>query len=100
MRHALSMLAGRAILAMILATFVHAHAAPLADAFAVPGSFVALSYHEVRDEVRDYPDPFAVDSAALVRHFAWFRGNGYTPVSLDAIMAARRGGKPLPAKAV
>ena len=64
------------------------------------GSFVTLSYHEARDEVRDYPDPYAVDSAALVRQFAWLRGNGYTPVSLDEIVAARKGGKPLPAKAV
>jgi biofilm PGA synthesis lipoprotein PgaB len=66
----------------------------------VAGSFVVLSYHEARDEVRDYPDPYAVDTAALVRQFAWLRGNGYTPVSLDEIIAARKGGKPLPAKAV
>lgn len=63
-------------------------------------SFLALCYHEARDEVRDYPDPYAVDSAALVRQFAWLRGNGYTPVSLDDIVSARNGGKPLPAKAV
>jgi biofilm PGA synthesis lipoprotein PgaB len=64
------------------------------------GTFTVLCYHEVRDEVRDYPDPYAVDSAALVRQFAWLRGNGYAPVSLDDIVAARRGGKPLPDKAV
>ncbi len=74
---------------------------PVADyPYEAPGSFVALSYHEVRDDVRDYPDPYAVDSAALVRQFAWLRGNGYTPVSLDQIIAARGGGKALPAKAV
>jgi biofilm PGA synthesis lipoprotein PgaB len=50
--------------------------------------------------VRDYPDPYAVDTAALVRQFAWLRGSGYTPVSIDEIVAARQGGKPLPAKAV
>ena len=69
-------------------------------AVAVPGAFTVLCYHEARDEVRDYPDPYAVDTAALVRQFAWLRGNGYTPVSLDEIVAARQGGKPLPAKAV
>ena len=63
-------------------------------------SFTVLCYHEVRDDVRDYPDPYAVDSAALIRQFAWLRGNGYTPVSLEDIAAARRGGKPLPEKAV
>ena len=70
------------------------------DPYTEAGSFVALCYHEARDEVRDYPDPFAVDTAALVRQFAWLRGNGYMPVSLDEIVAARQGGKPLPAKAV
>ena len=74
--------------------------AVIANPYTAAGSFVALSYHEVRDDVRDYPDPYAVDSAALVRQFAWLRGNGYTPVSLDQIIAARGGGKPLPARAV
>ena len=69
-------------------------------AVSVAGAFTVLCYHEARDEVRDYPDPYAVDTAALVRQFAWLRGNGYTPVSLDEIVAARHGGKPLPAKAV
>ena len=67
---------------------------------AVAGSVTVLCYHEVRDDVRDYPDPFAVDSAALVRQFAWLRENAYVPVRLDDIVAARSGGKPLPAKAV
>jgi biofilm PGA synthesis lipoprotein PgaB len=63
-------------------------------------AFTVLCFHEVRDDVRDYPDPFAVDAAALVRQFTWLRGNGYVPVSLDAIVAARAGGKALPARAV
>ena len=68
---------------------------------AAPNSFTVIGYHEVRDEVRDYPDPFAVDTAALVAQFAWLNGNGYRPVSLDEIIASRQpGGKPLPAKAV
>ena len=68
--------------------------------YTAPGAVVVLSYHEVRDDVRDYPDPLAVDTASLVRQFAWLRGNGYTPVSLDAIVAARESGPPLPPKAV
>ena len=65
----------------------------------VPGTFTILCYHEIR-AVRDYPEPFAVNPTDLVRQFAWLRGNGYTPVSIDAIVAARQGGQPLPAKAV
>jgi biofilm PGA synthesis lipoprotein PgaB len=93
----------RALATLISAAFVAtaALAAAAADSpYDAPGSFVALSYHEARDDVREYPDPYAVDTAALVRQFAWLRGNGYTPVSLDQIIAARKGGKPLPAKAV
>jgi len=51
-------------------------------------------------EVRDFADPFAVDSSALVAQFSWLRENGFVPVSLDAIVAARNGGKALPPKAV
>lgn len=82
----------------------HAYAArDTADpqsAAALPGAFIVLCYHEVRADVRDYPDPFAVDDGALVAQLAWLRGNGYTPVSLDQIVAARGGGKTLPPKAV
>lgn len=75
--------------------------APIDVSPAVPagGAFTIICYHEVRG-VRDYPDPFAVNPLELVRQFAWLRGNGYTPVSLDDIVAARRGGTALPAKAV
>ena len=85
-----------ALLALLLAA-----RSPVAEPLPPPpGAFIALCYHEVRGDVRDYPDPYAVDDGALVAQFSWLRGNGYTPVSLDDIVAARRGGKPLPAKAV
>jgi len=67
---------------------------------AVPGSFIALCYHDVFDDVREHADPYAVDTAALVRQFTWLRENGYTVISLDDVLKARGGGKPLPAKAV
>lgn len=67
---------------------------------AAQGNFNVLGYHEVRDDVREYPDAFAVDTTALVRQLEWLRGNGYTPVSLDEILAARSGQKPLPPKAI
>ena len=64
------------------------------SAAALPGAFIVLCYHEVRADVRDYPDPFAVDEGSLVAQLGWLRGNGYSPVSLDQIVAARSGGKP------
>ena len=71
-----------------------------ASAAAGAASFKVLCYHEARDDVRDYADPYAVDAAALVMQFSWLRQNGYTPVSLEDIVRARSGGKPLPASAV
>src|SRR5450830_1465591 len=74
--------------------------ATLPNPYSAANTFIALNYHEVRDDVRDYPDPYAVDSAALVAQFSWLKGNGYTPVSLQQIIVARQGGAALPAKAV
>jgi biofilm PGA synthesis lipoprotein PgaB len=89
-----------AVIILVLASYTTTTVAAAGARDPVAGAFTVLCYHEARDEVRDYPDPYAVDTAALVRQFAWLRGNGYTPVSLDEIVAARKGGKPLPAKAV
>jgi biofilm PGA synthesis lipoprotein PgaB len=36
----------------------------------------------------------------LINQFTWLDANGYVPVSLSEIMAARAGGKPLPPRAV
>jgi biofilm PGA synthesis lipoprotein PgaB len=74
--------------------------ATIVPAAEVSGAFTVLSYHEVRREVRDFADPFAVDSSALVAQFSWLRENGFVPVSLNAIVTARNGGKALPPKAV
>ena len=101
-----------ALFALLVASYTGA-AEPVTKSIAMPGqalgrssaglpagAFIALCYHEVRNDVRDYPDPYAVDDSALVAQFAWLRGNGYVPVGLDAIVAARAGGKPLPPKAI
>jgi biofilm PGA synthesis lipoprotein PgaB len=85
---------------LIVATFAAAAAMAAESSGSTSGSFISFSYHEARDDVRDYPDPYAVDAAALVQQFAWLKDNGYTPVTLDQIVAARQGGKPLPSKAV
>jgi biofilm PGA synthesis lipoprotein PgaB len=63
-------------------------------------SYRALCYHDVQEDVRVNPDPYAVDSAQLVAQFAWMKDNGYRVVSLDDVIAAREGRRALPAKAV
>jgi biofilm PGA synthesis lipoprotein PgaB len=91
---------GAAISSCALARDVVQVRAPSDLASAAPNTFTVISYHEVREDVRDYPDPFAVDVSALAAQFAWLRGNGYVPVSLDQILTARHGGRPLPDKAI
>jgi biofilm PGA synthesis lipoprotein PgaB len=63
-------------------------------------SYRVLCYHDVQEDVRLNPDRYAVDSAQLVAQFAWMKDNGYRVVSLDDVIAAREGRRPLPAKAV
>jgi len=64
------------------------------------GSFRVLCYHDVQEDVRVEPDPYAVDTAQLVAQFAWLKENGWRVVALDDVIAAREGRKPLPDKAV
>ncbi|PWC16115.1 poly-beta-1,6-N-acetyl-D-glucosamine N-deacetylase PgaB [Brenneria corticis] len=61
--------------------------------------FIVLAYHDVEDEGADQRF-MSVRTSALNEQFVWLRENGYQPVSVDDILQARSGGKPLPAKAV
>ncbi|MDD5035825.1 MAG: poly-beta-1,6-N-acetyl-D-glucosamine N-deacetylase PgaB [Methylococcaceae bacterium] len=65
-----------------------------------PGAFLVLNYHDIPDDVRSQPDRYSLDAGKLVREFAWLSDQGYHPVSLEQIIAAREGGAPLPPKAV
>lgn len=62
--------------------------------------FIALSYHEVESDTTPLTSPTAVRASDLGAQFAWLKANGYQPVSVDAIIAARNGGSALPPKAV
>jgi peptidoglycan/xylan/chitin deacetylase (PgdA/CDA1 family) len=62
--------------------------------------FIALSYHEVENDTTPLTSPTAVRASDLAAQFAWLKANGYQPVSVDAIVAARNGGPALPPKAV
>lgn len=74
----------------------------LATAAQADTPWVALSWHDVRDEgVEDIDaDPFAVGVERLAEQFDWLEQNGWTPVSIDRIMAAAEGRGTLPDKAV
>lgn len=89
-----------AIIAALLSLLL---CAPLrADPGSQSPQFQVFCYHDVRDDVVDDidPDPIATATTRLVQHFGWLREHGYRPVSVDDILAARDGRKPLPANAV
>jgi len=64
--------------------------------------FHVLAYHDVRDRVdQDFDaDQYAISTANLIDHFTWLRINGFNVVSIDDILAASRGERPLPERAV
>ncbi|MFC7299856.1 poly-beta-1,6-N-acetyl-D-glucosamine N-deacetylase PgaB [Herminiimonas aquatilis] len=74
---------------------------PVNDA---PQTYRVLAYHDIRDNVREsfktWPEATAVDTQDLVQQLSWIDKNGYRPVSLQQIIDARAGGKPLPDKAI
>ena len=61
-----------------------------------------FAYHDVREDVkREYAaDRYAVSAENLAMHFAWLRDNDYNVVSLDQVLMAKEGERPLPSKAV
>lgn len=69
---------------------------------AAQARLIALCYHDIRDDVREEldADPHAVSTDRLVAHFEWLRANGYQPVGMNDLLAARKGEIKLPEKAV
>ena len=88
-----------ALLIRTLVAALIALAASLAAAADTNARFMALSYHEILTD-NEPATPTAVRASDLARQFAWLQANGYHPVSVDQILAARAGGPPLPPKAI
>lgn len=86
----------RRLLCLLLALVV-----PLIAAQAQPVGtrFTAISFHDIVDR-REELTPDAVTTDQFARFLDWLKGNGWTVVSLDAIEAAARGGRPLPERAI
>ncbi len=67
-------------------------------------TFRVISLHDIRENVRESfmaaPEPTALDERTLSEFFAWLQQSGHSPVSLQQIVDARTGGKPLPPQAV
>ncbi|MGL5001664.1 MAG: poly-beta-1,6-N-acetyl-D-glucosamine N-deacetylase PgaB, partial [Casimicrobium sp.] len=80
----------------------HAHAQTQTREPQSDRAFYVLSYHDVYASLGEAAsvDSLSVSVNDLVRHFSWLRDNGYRVVSVDEVLAAKRGGKPLPERAV
>ena len=65
-------------------------------------TFVTLCYHNVLPApgIHAPPDTVPITLETLTNQFDWLRDNGYTAVSVEDILRAEKGGKPLPPKAV
>ncbi|MBV6271516.1 poly-beta-1,6-N-acetyl-D-glucosamine N-deacetylase PgaB [Alcaligenaceae bacterium CGII-47] len=61
--------------------------------------FLALAYHDIEDTDPDQRF-LSVRTDLFVAQMQWLRDNGYQSVSVDQILSAHQGGKPLPPKAV
>jgi peptidoglycan/xylan/chitin deacetylase (PgdA/CDA1 family) len=61
--------------------------------------FVSIAFHDVVDDSHDL-DTDAVTTDRLVSFFEWLKGNGWNAISLDDIVRARSGEKPLPPKPI
>ena len=71
----------------------------LMSRLALAEEFLALCYHDIADQVTTATQE-VISSAQLVQHFDWLRANGYRVVSIDDLLAAQSGLRPLPDKAV
>jgi biofilm PGA synthesis lipoprotein PgaB len=59
-----------------------------------------LSYHEVADPAQAAVPAYAVTPTDFVRQMDWLRNHGFHFVTVGDVIASRRGGKPLPDRAV
>jgi poly-beta-1,6-N-acetyl-D-glucosamine N-deacetylase len=64
------------------------------------GDLTILSYHEIAEKADAIIPAYAVTPTNFLRQMDWLRNHGYRFVSVDEVIAARSGKRPLPPKAV
>lgn len=68
--------------------------------YKVPSEITVIGYHEVIDPAQALIPQYAVSPENLDKQLNWLQSNGYHFVSINDILAAHDGKKPLPTKAV
>lgn len=61
--------------------------------------FLVLCYHNIEDNPKD-PDLMSISTAKFLQQLNWLSNHGYKPISVDDLLAAKKGVKKLPKKAV
>ncbi|MGB9153599.1 MAG: poly-beta-1,6-N-acetyl-D-glucosamine N-deacetylase PgaB [Alphaproteobacteria bacterium] len=84
---------------VVAVLFLAGAVAPALAAPPPPGSFMALCYHNVEDSDPDQSND-GVTTSKLIEQLSWLQHEGYTAISVDDLLAARDGKKPLPEKSV
>jgi poly-beta-1,6-N-acetyl-D-glucosamine N-deacetylase len=85
------------ILLMLLVSSAHA-----ANNHFASQAFEVLSYHDVKDSVDGdlEREDTTISTKNMSRHFAWLQAHGYHPISVDDLLDAQSGKKPLPPKPI
>ncbi|WP_281950495.1 poly-beta-1,6-N-acetyl-D-glucosamine N-deacetylase PgaB [Nitrosophilus kaiyonis] len=61
--------------------------------------FIVLCYHNIEDNPKD-SDIMSITTDKFIQQLNWLSNHGYTPISIDDLIAAKNGEKKLPPKAV
>ena len=92
---------------LMLASLLHLQLCLLCNAAAAqaaepsPG-FITIGYHDVRDNLARYydPDQYAVTAEHLAAHFRWLAAEKFNVISINDVLAAQAGERPLPERSV
>lgn len=88
------------LIRLLLALLFIPCASPVFSAGHDDVSLTVISYHEIVDPKEALIPAYAVSPTMFVRHIDWLRNNGFNFVNVDQIIAANRGERSLPPKAV
>ena len=62
--------------------------------------FKVLSFHDIVQTMTATSEPDDVTADNLINYFSWLQANGYTVISIQDVINAKNGGKPIPNRAV
>ncbi len=82
---------------LIISLFMFASS--ISAALAADGKFLTLCYHNVVDDQAQQGSE-NVTTGKLIEQLSWLQHEGYQAISIDDLLAARDGRRPLPEKAV